>query len=137
MPEGPGYRLVFAHLRRDWRAIGVTAERVAENADADLRLIDAVAPANLPTWYLRRFECTASPVCSEEADGELAAARTAPTPGERRQRLAAADRLLAELTPFIPLAAPVRWSLVAPRLTGFQTNPFGRHFAGQLVAEAR
>ena len=28
MPDGPGYRLVFAHLRRDWRLIGVEAERV-------------------------------------------------------------------------------------------------------------
>jgi oligopeptide transport system substrate-binding protein len=135
MPEGPGYRLLFAHLRRDWRAIGVAAERVAETADADLRLIDSVAPANLSTWYLRRFECGANPVCSAEADIELAAARTAPDRAERQRRLTAADRLLMELTPFIPLTAPVRWSLVTPRLTGFQVNPFGRHFAGRLIAE--
>ena len=25
MPDGPGYRLLFAHLRRDWRMIGVDA----------------------------------------------------------------------------------------------------------------
>lgn len=135
MPEGPGYRLLFAHLRRDWRTIGVAAERVAETAEADLRLVDAVAPANLATWYLRRFECQANPACSAEADVELTAARTAPGLAERERRLAAADRLLTEITPFIPLAAPVRWSLVAPRLTGFQVNPFGRHFAGALVAE--
>ena len=135
MPDGPGYRLMFAHLRRDWRAIGVTAERVAETADAELRLIDAVAPANLSTWYMRRFECGANALCSAEADAELAAARTARDPAERQRRLTAADRLLMELTPFIPLTAPVRWSLVSPRLTGFQVNPFGRHFAGRLVAE--
>ncbi len=135
MPEGPGYRLLFAHLRRDWRAIGVVAERVAESADADLKLVDSVAPANLSTWYLRRFECGAKVVCSAEADVELAAARTARDRTERQRRLIAADRLLMELTPFIPLTAPVRWSLVAPRLTGFQVNPFGHHFAGQLVAE--
>lgn len=135
MPDGPGYRLLFALLRRDWRAIGVAAERVSPAADADLRLVDAVAPADLSTWYLRRFACETGSVCSEEADRELAAARLAPTFAERQQHLAAADRLLAELVPFIPLTAPVRWSLVAPRVNGFQTNPFGRHFAGGLVAE--
>ena len=135
MPQGPGYRLLFAHLRRDWRTVGVDAERVAETADADLRLVDQVAPANLSTWYLRRFQCDSSPVCSGEADADLAAARTAPGRAERERRLAAADRLLMELTPFIPLTAPVRWSLVSPRLTGFQVNPFARHFAGWLVAE--
>ena len=28
MPDGPGYRLLFAHLRRDWAAVGVEAVRV-------------------------------------------------------------------------------------------------------------
>ena len=134
IPDGPGYRLLFAHLRRDWRAIGVTAEPVPYDADADLRLVDAVAPAGLAAWYLRRFTCDAAPVCSEEADEQLEAARVAPTAAERQALLARADALLAEAVPFIPLAAPVRWSLVAPRLTGFQVNPFGRHFAGSLVA---
>jgi hypothetical protein len=41
------------------------------------------------------------------------------------------------MTPFIPIAAPVRWSLVSPRLNGFQANPFGRHFIGALVEERR
>ena len=86
MPEGPGYRLVFAHLRRDWRLIGVEAERVADRSPADLRLIDAVAPANLATWYLRHFACDASPVC--DAGGRPGAARgrgIAPTrPSGRR-----------------------------------------------------
>lgn len=135
VPDGPGYRVVFAHLRRDWQAIGVTAERVPYEADADLRLIDAVAPANLATWYLRRFQCPASPVCSEEADEQLEAARTAPSAAERQALLTSADLLLTDLVPFIPLTAPVRWSLVSPRLTGFQANLLGRHFAGTLVAE--
>ena len=44
------------------------------------------------------------------------------------------DILLTDAVPFISLTAPVRWSLVSPRLTGFRTNMFGRHFAGTLVA---
>lgn len=134
VPDTPGDRLVFAYLRRDWRAIGLDAERVGPADRADLRLVDAVAPANLATWYLRHFTCDRSRVCSQEADGLLEAARNTQSMMERQQLLANADRLLTETVPFIPLTAPVRWSLVSPRLTGFQPNPFGRHFAGALVA---
>jgi peptide/nickel transport system substrate-binding protein len=137
VPDAPGYKLVFAHLRRDWRLVGVMAEAVPLSAEADLRLVDAVAAANLATWYLRRFSCSASIVCSPEADAMLEGARLAPNSGERQARLAEADRLLAELTPFIPLTAPVRWSLVSPRLTGYQANPFARHFVGSLLAARR
>jgi hypothetical protein len=137
LPPGPGYRLVFAHLRRDWRAIGVTLEAVEPGADADLRLIDGVEAAHLATWYLRRFSCRSSAICSAEADGALDAARTAQNPAERQALLTTADRALTDLVAFIPLTAPVRWSLVSPRLTGFQPNPFGRRFLGSLVAPRR
>jgi peptide/nickel transport system substrate-binding protein len=67
----------------------------------------------------------------------LDGARNAAVFGERQALLASADRTLADLTPFIPLTAPIRWSLVSPRLTGFQANPFGRHFLGSLVTARR
>jgi peptide/nickel transport system substrate-binding protein len=137
MPEGPGARLLFAHLRRDWRAIGVDATAVAAGERADLRLVDEVAPALLASWYLRHFTCDASIVCSPEADAAMEAARMAPDPVQRRDSLAAADRLLTDLAAFIPIAAPVRWSLVSPRLTGWQPNPFGVRFVGSLVAPPR
>ena len=137
MPEGPGYRLLFAYVRRDWRALGVEAERVGPDADSDLRLVDAVAPSELAAWYLRHFTCDASSVCSKEADAQLAAARIAASAAERQGMLAAADRQLTDLAVFLPIAAPVRWSLASSRLTGFQPNPFGRRFAGALVAPTR
>jgi peptide/nickel transport system substrate-binding protein len=137
MPEGPGARLIFAHLRRDWRAIGVEAEQVGPSERADLRFVDEVAPANLASWYLRHFTCDASIVCNTEADAALEAARNAPAFEPRREALAAADRLLTDAVPFIPLAAPVRWSLVSPRLTGFQPNVFGIHSVGSLIAPRR
>lgn len=137
LPDTPGHRLLFAHLRRDWRAIGVTAERVGPEERADLKLIDEVAPALLASWYLRRFTCAESAICSEEADEHIAAARDAATLAERQARLAEADRALTELGPFIPLAAPVRWSLVAPRLTGFQPNPFAIRPPASLIARRR
>jgi peptide/nickel transport system substrate-binding protein len=134
-PDAPGDRLLFATLRRDWRAIGVEAERVTIGAPADLLLIDEVAPTNVASWYLRHFTCDASAICDAEADKALQAARIAPAPADRQAQLAAADRILTALVPFIPLTAPVRWSLVSQRLTGFRPNPFARHPAITLIAE--
>ncbi|HWT13584.1 MAG TPA: ABC transporter substrate-binding protein, partial [Allosphingosinicella sp.] len=135
MPQGPGYRLIFAYLRRDWRLIGVEADRVAPDAPAELRMIDSVAPAMLASWYLRHFACDTGRVCDPAADQALEAARVAPSQAERQARLAEAAAILSGATPFITLASPVRWSLVAPRLTGFRPNLFSRHPAGTLIAE--
>jgi peptide/nickel transport system substrate-binding protein len=133
LPAGPGLKLMFARLRRDWAAVGVEAVSVPAGAPADLRLVDEAAPAALASWYLRHFSCDAGPVCDPAADEMMAAARIAPDAASRRGLLANADRILAGLGPFIPLTAPVRWSLVAPRLTGFRPNVFGRHPVGELV----
>ncbi|MEA3011414.1 MAG: peptide/nickel transport system substrate-binding protein [Sphingomonadales bacterium] len=133
LPDGIGNRLLFARLRRDWALVGVDSVRVPAGAAADLRLVDEVAPAGLASWYLRHFSCEASPVCDPAADEMMAAARIAPDAASRRGLLANADRILAGLGPFIPLTAPVRWSLVAPRLTGFRPNRFGRHPIGGLI----
>ncbi len=135
IPDGPGYRLVFAYLRRDWRLIGVEAVRTGPGEAADLNFIDEVAPANLASWYLRHFTCEASAICDPAADRALLAARLAPTAAERQAQFALADRILARATPFIPLTAPARWSLVPGRLDGFRPNPFARHPAVNLIAE--
>lgn len=135
MPDGPGYRLIFAHLRHDWRLIGVDAVRVGPSEAADLVFLDEVAPANLASWYLRHFTCEASAVCDPAADAALLAARLAARPADRQAQFAIADRILTGLTPFIPLTQPVRWSLVPRRLTGFRPNPFARHPAVNLIAE--
>jgi peptide/nickel transport system substrate-binding protein len=137
MPDGPGWRIVFAHLRRDWRAIGVEVELVSGAAPADLRFLDAVAPAPMAAWYLRNFTCERVRVCSQEADAALAQARETRNIAERRALLAQADALLRDEAAFIPIAAPVRWSLVSPRLTGFRRNASGRHAPGELIARVR
>jgi len=93
------------------------------------------APANLASWYLRRFSCAASAVCDTAADDALLAARLAARPGDRQAQFANADRILAGITPFIPLTQPVRWSLVSPRLTAFRPNAFARHPAVNLLGE--
>jgi oligopeptide transport system substrate-binding protein len=136
LPRGHGHRLLFAHLRRDWRAIGIRAEAVQIDAAADLRLIDSVAPGPLASWYLRHFTCAATLLCSPEADAAMEEARNAPGLADRRARLVEADRLLVERVVFIPLAAPVRWHLVSARLTGFRPHAFGRRAIDQLIAPA-
>ena len=135
LPDGIGHRLLFARLRRDWAAVGVETVRAAAGADSDLRLVDEVAPAGLASWYLRHFSCDMSRICDPAADEMMAAARIAPDAATRRGLLANADRILAGLGPFIPLTPPVRWSLVAPRLTGFRPNAVGRHPIGELIRQ--
>jgi peptide/nickel transport system substrate-binding protein len=127
LPSGPGARILFMRLRSDWKAIGVDVERVPLEADADLRLIDEVAPIDSAAWYLGRFTCAANPVCSETADIAIEAARTAPSIEARMRLFADADARLAEAVPYIPIAQPLRWSLVAPRLDGFRENARGIH----------
>ncbi|ARS25718.1 ABC transporter substrate-binding protein [Sphingomonas sp. KC8] len=127
MPEGPGARLLFAFLRSGWASIGVDAVAVGPRDKADLRLIDQVAPADTGAWYLRQFQCNRAPVCSETVDALLEQARTAATLPERNLALAEADARLVQITPFIPLAMPLRWSLVTSTLNNFKENPRGAH----------
>jgi peptide/nickel transport system substrate-binding protein len=133
VPDGPGYRTVFAHIRRDWRFIGVEAVRVAANAEADLRLIDEVAPADLAPWYLRHFLCGTSPVCDDNASLLIGTARTVATPAERQALLAQADASLTAIAAYIPIGPPVRWSVRNGRLNGFRANVFARHAPTELI----
>lgn len=137
MPDGPGYRLLFAHLKTDWSIIGVEAVRVAMPRSADLRLVDAVAPSRGASWYFERFACARAPVCDEAADLAIEAARNAGDAATRATHYAEADRRLTEAAVFIALSTPVRWSLVARRVQGFRTNPFAVHSLTDLLDEQR
>jgi peptide/nickel transport system substrate-binding protein len=100
MPRGPGARLLFAFAAQDWGRVGIDAEMVGANTrDADLVLVDRVAPpATLAT-----LACALSAGCDP------------------------ADRLALINPPFIPVASPVRWSLVAPSLDLFTENGLAAH----------
>jgi peptide/nickel transport system substrate-binding protein len=135
LPPGPGYRMLFARIRSQWRSIGVAAEPVALGSPADLRLIDLVAPGTMASWYLHSFACERGPVCSSEADDLMREARAADTAQFREDLLRRANQALEETSVFIPITAPVRWHLVSQRLTGFRTNVFGHHPTAELIAE--
>jgi len=90
-------------------------------------LIDEVAPSLSPAWFVRRFRCDAAIVCDPAADRLLDAARAVQVPGQRYALIAQAAALVDRGTLFIPLIAPVRWSLVGDSMSGFRGNRFARH----------
>jgi peptide/nickel transport system substrate-binding protein len=131
LPAGPGATLVFAAIASSLIRIGVTALRVGVGDAAELRLVDAVAPYDSARWYL----ATACQPCGEAAQAAIDAARDAPTLAERAGRLAAADQALVHDVAFIPLARPLRWSLVALRLGEWQSNARAWHPLNRLRRE--
>ncbi|MEO7814906.1 MAG: ABC transporter substrate-binding protein [Sphingomicrobium sp.] len=127
LPDGPGATILFDRLVADWGAIGVTLVRASPDRVADLRLIDVVAPSASPTWFVRSFRCTIVPLCSTEADVAMDSARAAIVADQRAAFVIEANRLIEQQNLFMPLAAPVRWSLVGNRVQGFAENNVARH----------
>lgn len=127
MPRGTGSRILFARIRSDLAAIGLDAERVTYAQPADLILVDRVADISSPGWYLDQMSCRATPICSSQADRLLDEARIAPTREERIRLWGEAERELIATRNFIPIANPVRWSLVRNGLLGYAQNPRGWH----------
>jgi oligopeptide transport system substrate-binding protein len=127
LPEGPGADLLLRRLSADWGLLGLKVERAASARSADLVLVDEVAPSTSPAWYLRRFRCAVAAVCDAEVDELLGGARETLIPAQRNALLAQAAQRIDELQLFLPIAAPIRWSLVGGRIEGFAGNRFGRH----------
>jgi oligopeptide transport system substrate-binding protein len=123
LPRGPGANLLWSRLGGSLNAVGIGVERVPMDAPADLKLVDRVAPYDSARWSLR----TACQPCGVEAAALIAAAREAPDLPQRAAQLAAADAMLAADVAFIPIARPLRWSLVALRLRNWTANPRAWH----------
>lgn len=127
LPDGPGAHLLFEELARDWGAIGLTVQRASTGAAADLALVDEVAPSSSPAWFVRRFRCEMAPVCDSQADQLMEAARQSPVPAQRYALLTEAAGIIDDDQLFIPITAPVRWSLVSGRVQNFAGNRYARH----------
>ncbi|MFL6800879.1 MAG: peptide ABC transporter substrate-binding protein, partial [Sphingomicrobium sp.] len=80
-----------------------------------------------PAWFLRQFRCQVVAVCDAEADQLLDAARDTLIPAQRGALLAQAAARIDAAQLFLPIAAPVRWSLVSSRIQGFAGNRYARH----------
>ena len=127
LPDGLGSDLLFERLREDWGAIGIAVERATRASAADLRLVDEVAPSNSPAWFVRWFRCEAAEICDEEADELIEGAAASQVIPQRNALLLQASRRIDAAQLFIPIAAPIRWSLVSPRISGFAGNRFAVH----------
>jgi peptide/nickel transport system substrate-binding protein len=132
MPSGPGARLVWGYLAVALQSVGITAQRTGLNESADLRLIDAVAPYDSGRWFL----VTACRLCSDDVAASIAAARDAPDLAGRAQGIAAADALLTRDSAYIPIAQPLRWSIVSSQLKGWQGNTRAWHPLNHLRNES-
>jgi peptide/nickel transport system substrate-binding protein len=90
-------------------------------------LIDEVAPSSSPAWFVRRFRCEFVPICDPQVDELMDAARESPVPAQRYALLAQAAARIDDAQLFIPITAPVRWSLVSGRVQNFAGNRYARH----------
>ena len=127
LPEGTGSDILFNRLVADWSPLGLTVERARSPGTADFALLDAVAPSNSASWFVRQFRCEVAAVCDEQADSLMDSARQSPVPAQRYALLGQAAARIEQQQLFIALTAPVRWSLVSQRVLNFAGNRYARH----------
>ncbi|MBU6165153.1 MAG: hypothetical protein KGQ52_03360 [Alphaproteobacteria bacterium] len=134
-PEGPEWRQLAQALATSLAPVGITLDS-APAGQADLALVEQAALVPDVLAHLARWRCGRARPCSPQADRLLAQAAAAGNDPARRLALAvAAEQSLMADPAFVPLLRPVRWALVADRLTGFQANRLGRHPLGRIAAE--
>ncbi|KUR72613.1 ABC transporter substrate-binding protein [Novosphingobium fuchskuhlense] len=127
-PGGPGTRRVIDRLATDFKAIGIVVVQVGEDTPADLRLLDATARYGRASWFLNQLACSVhKPACNIAGDQLLAQARQTADLRERARLLGEAEAEITAANPYIPIARPLRWSLVRAGVTGFAPNPWGWH----------
>lgn len=127
LPSGSGARLLYLALAADLRAIGLDLRAVPLDAEADFRLLDEVAPFDSAIWYMHRISCAMTKPCSEEAEEALDRARSAETQIALAAALDDAEQAaMAEYT-YLPIGAPIRFSIARGSLTGFARSPRAVH----------
>jgi ABC-type oligopeptide transport system substrate-binding subunit len=128
LPDGPGSDLLFRQLARAWAGIGVAIERVAPGKGAQIELRDNVARYSSPRWYLNQFNCSLKAgLCSPEADALVRQSLAERDLAVRERLLAEAHAALIAREVYIPLGAPVRWSLVRGSISNYLANQWGLH----------
>lgn len=128
MPDGPGSDILYRELAEAFQAIGISTRQVRLEENADLELVDRLARYGAPRWYLNQFNCNFNVgLCSADADDLVSQAIIATDPEVEQQLLAEAHRKLMTEEVFIPLGAPIRWSLVRGAIAGFESNQWGFH----------
>lgn len=128
LPSGPGSDLLLRQLAAAWSQIGVTVERAEAGKSADLELRDTLSRYGSPRWFLNQFNCQLkASLCSPQTDALVRSSLTERDAAAREQLLIEAHAALIEREAFIPLGAPVRWSLVRGSIRNYLPNPWGLH----------
>lgn len=128
LPDGPGSDLLFDALASDLGAIGIEAVRAGDGARANLVLRDRVARFGSNRWFLNQFNCKISRrVCSQDADYLVSLSVEARDLAEESSYLAEAEQTLTATNLYIPLGAPIRWSLVRGDIDGYSENGWNTH----------
>lgn len=141
LPPGDDHRSIAGAVARAWARIGVLVSttqlepaelaRAFTRGDFDLVLDERSVPAADRGALLRALACTRTGYCNPAADALVDSARLLP-PAAASAALSQAESLMLADVPLVPLIVPVRWALVAPRVTGWNVNPAGAHPLGQL-----
>ena len=123
----PGLDILFDGLSAQLGQVGIALARVAPDAPADLTLVDQVARYGARLWFLDQFNCSLHRgLCSDLADTAVADSLTLPG-GERTALLGRAEAILTAANVYIPLGAPLRWSMVRSSVDGFVDNQWAVH----------
>jgi len=133
LPDTAGANILFLRIRADLRRVGLDLRRASKNAKADARLIDEIAPYDSAQWFLTRLTCAQTAVCLNDADAKIAEADAANDLQIKARLYAEAEVALVGHYNYIPLAVPVRWSIVRPGQRGFAVNSRGWHPLNTLV----
>jgi oligopeptide transport system substrate-binding protein len=124
----PGFAMLFNALASQLAQTGIELVRVDPGQPADLALVDRIARYAEARWFLNQFNCSlARGLCNSAADGAVEAALAAADAKERADNLARAEAELAEANVYIPIGAPLRWSMVRGNVDGFAANAWAWH----------
>jgi ABC-type oligopeptide transport system substrate-binding subunit len=108
--------------------VGVAVEKAEEGEVADLELRDRLARYSSPRWFLNQFSCSLElGLCSPEADAMVEKSLIMRDPVTKQRLLAEAHAALMAKDIFIPLGAPIRWSLVRGAVSAYRPNRWGLH----------
>jgi ABC-type transport system substrate-binding protein len=128
LPPGPGSDILLGQLARSWQTVGVAVEKAEEGEVADLELRDRLARYSSPRWFLNQFSCSLElGLCSPEADAMVEKSLIMRDPVTKQRLLAEAHAALMAKDIFIPLGAPIRWSLVRGAVSAYRPNRWGLH----------
>jgi len=139
IPHGREHSDLLAAIADHWGAIGVRVKAYSRGpiphreaiskGDFDLALVEHIAPAPIADMFLSPFTCKTrlGGYCNTSVDKLIEQAAAEDDAGTRIQLQRRASRLISEDAPLIAILSPVRWSLVSPRVSGWENNNAGAH----------